>query len=152
MKITYLFWIPISFYSFYILPLKYRSLLACVTCFVYDVFISYATHNNVKEAVESFSNNMDTSLNKGTKQELKQKLKQDNEKLKKELRKLTRKGYWREVRALSWANTKSSLHYALGTGVLLMSLTRSVLILPTTLAGYCSIQLLRAYYQTPSPK
>ena len=53
--ITYLYWVPVSFFTFYCVPLRLRSLCACVANFFDDIFHTYASHNNVKQAIHSLT-------------------------------------------------------------------------------------------------
>ena len=57
MLIGYCYWIPISIIQFGLVPLKYRSLFACATSFVDDLYIMYASHNNLREKVNSILGN-----------------------------------------------------------------------------------------------
>ena len=49
MLISYLFWCPASLASFYFVPFHLRALYTCIVCVVWDTFMSFASHNIVKD-------------------------------------------------------------------------------------------------------
>ena len=51
MLVSYLFWCPASLVSFYFVPYPLRALYTCVMCVLWDTFMSYASHNVVKDAM-----------------------------------------------------------------------------------------------------
>jgi hypothetical protein len=51
MLVSYLFWCPASLISFYLVPYPLRALYTCVMCVAWDTFMSYASHNIVKDTI-----------------------------------------------------------------------------------------------------
>lgn len=49
MILNYLYWIPTSFALYYYVPLQYRAITTSIFTFVWDTFMSYAAHNNLKQ-------------------------------------------------------------------------------------------------------
>jgi hypothetical protein len=47
---SFLFWFPLSFGMFYYIPLKYRVVASDVVCVLWDIFITYAGHNNILQS------------------------------------------------------------------------------------------------------
>mmetsp|Transcript_24786 Transcript_24786/g.43663 ORF Transcript_24786/g.43663 Transcript_24786/m.43663 type:complete len:117 (+) Transcript_24786:257-607(+) len=50
---SFVFWWPISFAIFFYCPLKYRVLASDSVCILWDIFLSFAGHNNL---LQSFKN------------------------------------------------------------------------------------------------
>jgi protein Mpv17 len=44
------YWLPVSFVNFSFVPLKYRALYISFTTFLIDIFNSFASHNNLRQA------------------------------------------------------------------------------------------------------
>ena len=42
---SYVFWIPSSFFCFYVVPVKFRALYMCFISVAWDTYMSYAAHN-----------------------------------------------------------------------------------------------------------
>ena len=49
---NWVYWGPMSFINYYLVPLRFRALFIAGTTLVIDVMMSYATHNNLKETFE----------------------------------------------------------------------------------------------------
>lgn len=50
---SFIFWLPISFGIFFYCPLKYRVLASDSICILWDVFLSFAGHNNILETFQN---------------------------------------------------------------------------------------------------
>jgi Mpv17 / PMP22 family len=48
-KTSLFFWIPSCIGIFYYSPIKLRPLFSCLTSLIWDTFMSYAAHNDVRE-------------------------------------------------------------------------------------------------------
>jgi len=53
---VYLIWIPSSFLSFYMIPLKFRGLFVGMVDLVSDTFMAYASHNNLNQRFKAYFN------------------------------------------------------------------------------------------------
>ena len=47
-----IFWIPVSYTCFAWIPLKHRALYSALSAIVWDIFMSYATHNNLRDTLQ----------------------------------------------------------------------------------------------------
>jgi len=52
---SYLFWMPASLLNFYIVPFHLRALYTGIMCVVWDTFMSFASHNQLRESLKSGS-------------------------------------------------------------------------------------------------
>lgn len=50
---NFIYWLPVSFTNFYLIPIQYRAIYIACTTLVIDTFTSFASHNNLKEAFEN---------------------------------------------------------------------------------------------------
>lgn len=50
------FWIPVGYVCFVFVPLKHRAVYAAACQVVWDAFMSYASHNNLRETLEKLLN------------------------------------------------------------------------------------------------
>lgn len=48
---SYSFWMPVSLVNFYVVPFPLRALFTGVMCVVWDTFMSFASHNRLKESL-----------------------------------------------------------------------------------------------------
>lgn len=53
---TLFFWIPVGYGCFVVVPLKHRAVYAATCQVVWDVFMSYASHNNLRETLQELFN------------------------------------------------------------------------------------------------
>ena len=44
---SYIYWIPSSFFCFYLIPMKYRAIYMCGISVIWDTFMSFAAHNPI---------------------------------------------------------------------------------------------------------
>ncbi|CAG9326222.1 unnamed protein product [Blepharisma stoltei] len=56
MLANFFYWVPMSFMLFLVVPLKFRAVATSFTCLVMDTFMSFAAHNNLKEAYTNLVN------------------------------------------------------------------------------------------------
>jgi protein Mpv17 len=48
---SYVFWLPCSLINFYLVPLHLRALYTGSMCVLWDTFMSFASHNRLKESL-----------------------------------------------------------------------------------------------------
>lgn len=48
---SYVFWLPCSLINFYLVPLPLRALYTGLMCVIWDTFMSFASHNRLKESL-----------------------------------------------------------------------------------------------------
>ena len=48
---SYMFWIPASLINFYAVPYKFRALFTGCMCVIWDTFMSFASHNKLRESI-----------------------------------------------------------------------------------------------------
>jgi hypothetical protein len=52
---NWLYWGPMSFVNYYLVPIRFRALFIAGTTLVIDVMMSFATHNNLSQTYEHLS-------------------------------------------------------------------------------------------------
>lgn len=52
---SYLFWMPASLLNFYVVPFHLRALYTGTMCVVWDTFMSFASHNQLRESLKAGS-------------------------------------------------------------------------------------------------
>lgn len=53
MLTSYIFWIPASLINFYVVPFHLRALYTGIMCIMWDTFMSFATHNKLRESLHT---------------------------------------------------------------------------------------------------
>lgn len=48
---SYMFWVPASLVNFYVIPFRLRALYTGCMCVVWDTFMSFASHNKLRESL-----------------------------------------------------------------------------------------------------
>lgn len=52
-----IFWIPVSYVCFVWIPLKHRAVYSAFSAILWDIFMSYATHNNLRDTMQNLYQN-----------------------------------------------------------------------------------------------